>query len=209
MIKKTDILEAMNIIKSSAIAPSDPRANRIEKLQIKGAPGLSVACCPIPPKVGTVMTKVKRWDPTGNREQPYPKCINPNEIYVWIAHSESELEKPVHMREVIGGTSCVVIICHTNPMIVDENQDLGEIEQLFGKRYEGSKSEDLLCKSMDFADTIYYAVQFMCGKPLLPFVDVEDPELLQEETPRVIIRLNCESMVMRDMTEASYIIFII
>ncbi|CAJ1461346.1 unnamed protein product, partial [Effrenium voratum] len=51
--------------------------------------------------------------------------------------------------------------------------------------------------SLDFADSIYYQVQFMTGRAIQPFVEQEDAELLQDEPPRVTLKLLCSNMVMR------------
>ncbi|CAE7569626.1 RYR1, partial [Symbiodinium sp. CCMP2456] len=166
--------------------------SRIRKLQIQGAPGIAVECIPLPPLVGNVRTQVKLWQP--DKEQLYPVCKNPNEIYIWISHSESELDQPVERREV---PPCVVVMCHTQPMPKRGEEMREEVTQ----RYEGTTADKILCKSLDFADSIYYQVQFMGGRAIQPFVEQEDAELLQDEPPRVVLKLLCTNMVMKDMTE--------
>eukprot|EP00913_Durusdinium_trenchii_P025484 g23922.t1 len=69
------------------------------------------------------------------------------------------------------------------------------------QRYEGTAAEKILCKSLDFADSVYYQVQFMSGRAIQPFVEQEDAELLQDEPPRVTLKLLCTNMVIRDMVE--------
>ncbi|CAE7938174.1 RYR1 [Symbiodinium necroappetens] len=166
--------------------------SRIRKLQIQGAPGIAVECIPLAPLVGNVRTQVKLWQP--DKEQLYPVCKNPNEIYIWISHSESELDQPVERREV---PPCVVVMCHTQPMPKRGEEMREEVTQ----RYEGTTADKILCKSLDFADSIYYQVQFMGGRAIQPFVEQEDAELLQDEPPRVVLKLLCTNMVMKDMTE--------
>eukprot|EP00928_Gymnodinium_smaydae_P091123 TRINITY_DN74823_c0_g1_i1.p1 TRINITY_DN74823_c0_g1~~TRINITY_DN74823_c0_g1_i1.p1 ORF type:complete len:786 (-),score=219.46 TRINITY_DN74823_c0_g1_i1:44-2260(-) len=196
MKKETRTLAAPPLSEATLPKHASGVTEPIHKLQIKGAPGITVQCVPLPPKVGTVMTQVKIWTPRD--KESYPVCENPNEIYIWIANSESELEQPVRRREI---QNCVAVLCHTKPMPMP-GQEVDDDDQTFSNRYKDSKAEVIACKTMEFADTVYYQVQFMSGKALLPFAEQDDAELLQEEPPRVQVRLVCDNMVMRDMTEA-------
>ena len=64
---------------------------------------------------------------------PTPTAVTSARIYIWISHSESELDQPVERREALSQRSwirmdavslhmfqqvppCVVVMCHTQPM---------------------------------------------------------------------------------------------
>ena len=77
MIKETDTLQAPNLLK--AITPAHASGlSPIYRLQIKQAPGLSVVCRPLPPKVGKGnMTRVKKFEAKVSllRVEPNPVTV--------------------------------------------------------------------------------------------------------------------------------------
>merc|ERR1719163_1669152 len=55
--------------------------------------------------------------------------------------------------------------------------------------------------SLEYNSRVYYQAQFVSGRDVVQYLQVEDPDLLQEEPPLVKLRAVSEGMVIKDMTE--------
>ncbi|CAE8652103.1 unnamed protein product, partial [Polarella glacialis] len=178
---------------------NDTGLGEIMKLRVPGAPGMVIRVVPqqgrtIGGDAGGV-TMIMEW-----KEEPI--VVDPNEIIIWIAKTESALQQPVHLRE-----GCKMILAHTRPLrseLAETEKQKMEDEELFDQRYQNQTSEPLEVFQLDFHDTVYYQLQFMGGSDLDPFLDKEDIEMVADEPPKVVVQAITEGMVTKEVSEGRY-----
>ena len=169
---------------------------QIMKLRVPGAPGMLVKAIPqIGRQIGDYIsgaTALIEWHDA-------PIVVDPNEIIIWLAKTESALQQPIHRRE-----ECKMILAQTRPLKMElaesEAQKIQD-EAYFKERYRHASREPMEIFHLDFHDTIYYQLQFMSGKKLDSFLEKDDIEMVADEPPKVVLQGMTEGMVSQDASE--------
>lgn len=166
---------------------------QILKLRVPGAPSMFVRAIPqIGRQIGEAVlgaTSLIEW----NEE---PILVDPNEIIIWVAKTESALQQPIHKRE-----ECKMILAHTRPLrmeLAETEAQKAQDNAYFKDRYRHETNEPLEVFQLDFQDTVYYQLQFMSGKQLDPYLEKDDIEMVADEAPRVVLQGLTEGMVSQD-----------
>ena len=166
---------------------------QILKLRVPGAPSMFVRAMPqIGRQIGEAVlgaTSLIEW----NEE---PILVDPNEIIIWVAKTESALQQPIHKRE-----ECKMILAHTRPLrmeLAETEAQKAQDNAYFKDRYRHETNEPLEVFQLDFQDTVYYQLQFMSGKQLDPYLEKDDIEMVADEAPRVVLQGLTEGMVSQD-----------
>ena len=173
---------------------------QIMKLRVPGAPSMIVRAIPqVGRQIGedakSVLgqTAMIEW----NEE---PTIVDPNEIIIWLAKTESSLQQPIHKRE----GSCKMILAHTRPLrmeLAESEAQKAQDSAYFKDRYRNATTEPVDVFQLDFHDTIYYQLQFMSGKQLDAYLEKDDIEMVADEPPRVVLQGLTEGMVSQDTSE--------
>ena len=172
---------------------SDSGLGQILKLRVPGAPSMTVRAIPqIGRQIGENVlgaTSLIEW-------QEEPILVDPNEIIIWVAKTESALQQPIHKRE-----ECKMILAQTRPLrmeLAESEAQKAQDNAYFKDRYRNATSEPLEVFHLDFHDTVYYQLQFMSGKKLDSYLEKDDIEMVADEPPRVVLQGLTEGMVSQD-----------
>lgn len=188
----------------------DARANRtrglgkIRKLEIAGAPSVFVFAVPCEGRykgTSTQMARIDLKDPATHKEFAAQKGLglkpkNPSEIFIWVARTESELIRAPEKR-----TSAILLVAHTKPLILSTGDAQLQEEEEYAQRYEGFNNEPKELMHLEFSNRVFFQIQHVAGSDVKQYLQTEDPDLLQEEPPKVHFKLVTDGMVMKEMTE--------